>query len=68
MALEDTFSKFFDLIFCLGFAFLAVWSIFFTSAENATFTGAAGWVMIAYYLFFTFFMLGVFLQNEKILD
>ena len=62
MALTDTFSKFFDLIFAVGFAFLAVWSIFFIDTEDKTFTGIAGIVMIAYYIFFTGFMTCSFIQ------
>ena len=66
MALTDTFSKFFDLIFAIGFCFLAIWTLFFTSEENETFTGIAGWVMIAYYIFFTFFMTASFLQVKTL--
>ena len=68
MALTDTFSKFFDLIFACGFGFLAVFTIFFAPADDATFSGIAGWVMIGYYIFFTFFMLASFLQLKFLME
>lgn len=55
----ETMSRFFDLVFAVGFGFLAV---FFILSPDTDTNGLFGVVMIAYYIFFTGFMTLSFLQ------
>ena len=55
----ETLSRFFDLVFAVGFGFLAIFFIFSSHVDT---NGLYGIVMITYFIFFAVFMTMAFLQ------
>ena len=54
-------TRWFDLIFCIGFAFLAIWFCIFALNK-----GINHIVLCGYYFFFSFFMFGSFYEVKQL--
>jgi len=68
MPLADTAATVFDLVFAIGFAFLAVMFILDVGITGkSAISGLPKWVLIGYYCFFCMFMTLAFLKNSWLL-
>ena len=60
----DTLSRFFDLVFAIGFGFLTVW---FIISSDKDIGGLYQWTMIVYYCFWTIFCTMAFLEHKLLM-